>query len=101
MGVNEHEVRYWAVVEQVAQACALYPDPDRAFHRVMEGASLGRKQFRDTMDYGDHPSAFADWLGEPVEKFTPDDWESVTEHITYMALRADVLGRVADIKESK
>ena len=66
----------------------------------MEKASLGRRHFREVMDYGNHPSAFADWLGE-VDKFTPADWDSVTEMITYMGFRADVLERVAELKDEE
>jgi len=99
--LNQREVYYWSAVNAVASACALRSDPDRAFHRIASKHPMGRGQFRDCMDFGNHPSAFADWLGEPIEKFTPDDWDSVIENIAYMAFRADVMERVNEIKESK
>lgn len=51
------------------------------------------------MEYGNHPSAWADLLGDEVESMTNDDWNSVVENITYMAFRGDVLERVVQIKE--
>lgn len=95
------EEKYRGVVDSIARACAQYANPDRAFHTIMEKASLGRRHFREVMDYGNHPSAFADWLGEEVDKFTPADWDSVTEMITYMGFRADVLERVAELKDGE
>ncbi len=51
------------------------------------------------MEYGGHPSAWADWLGDDVESMTHEDWQSVVINITYMAFRADVMERVSQIKE--
>jgi len=97
--MNKAERRYRSVVSMVAKACALDRNPDRVFHTLMAGKTLGRGSFRDVMDYGDFPSAFADLLGDPVESFTPDDWDAVIENIAYMGFRADVLKRVAELKE--
>ncbi len=73
--------------------------PKRMFHALMACKTLGRNSLRDVMDYGNHPSAFADLLGDPVESFTPDDWDAVIENIAYMGFRADVLERVAELKD--
>jgi len=93
------EEQYHDAVNQVARLCARTRDPDRAFHSTVSGTRLSRSHFRDVMDFSGHPSAFADLLGDPVEKFTPDDWNAVIEQITYMSFRADVLERVAELKE--
>ena len=99
--LNPREVIYWKAVEQVARACAVEPNPDRAFHSICEKLPMTKGHFRDVMDFGKHPSAFADWLGDPIETFDNSDWSAVTEGVTYMAFRADVLERVCELKESK
>ena len=93
------EEKYRIVVDQVARACVHGADPDRVYHRVMGQVRITRKMYRDTMEYGNHPFAWADLLGDEVESMTNDDWNSVVENITYMAFRGDVLERVVQIKE--
>ena len=93
------EEKYRSVVDQVARACVHGPDPDRVYHRVMGSVRITRKMYRDTMEYGGHPSAWADWLGDDVESMTHEDWQSVVSNITYMAFRADVLERVTQLKK--
>jgi len=101
--MKTNEDRYFEVVDRIARACAQGSDPDRVFHSIMGKAEvpLGRRHFREVMDYGNHPSAFADLLGDVVEKFTPDDWDAAIENITYMGFRADVLERVAELKDEE
>lgn len=93
------ENQYRHVVNKVALACIHSPDPDRVYHLVMKDIPITRKMYRDTMEYGGHPSAWADWLGDDVESMTHEDWQSVVINITYMAFRADVMERVSQIKE--
>lgn len=101
--MKTREERYFDVVERIARACAQVSDPDRAFHSIMDqaGVPFTRRHFREVMDYGNHPSAFADLLGDAVDKFTPADWEAVVDNITYMGFRADVLERVAELKDEE
>jgi len=100
-GLKSREIDYWRAVEHVAKACSEESNPDREFHRICEGLTMGNGHFRDVMDFGKHPGAFADWLGEPVEGFEQSDWSAAMEHVTYMAFRADVLERVCELKESE
>ncbi len=92
---------YWGAVELIAQACASQPDPDRTFHSIMDRLRLGRAHFNDIMDFGNHSTAYADWLGDAAETYDMDHWIAVEELVTYMAYRGDVLARVADIKREE
>lgn len=95
------ETNYRAAVNLVARACMNAPDPDRAFHNRMSGTQFDRHHFRDVMEYSNHPSAWADLFGSEVDSFTADHWEAVKDHITYMSFRADVLERVAELKDEE
>lgn len=92
------ESNYLSAVNSVALECAQSRNPDRAFHAMMSSVQFSREHFRDVMNYSEHPSAWADLMGDAVESFTADHWEAVRDQITYMSFRADVLERVAAIK---
>ena len=92
------ESNYRSAVNSVALECAQASNPDRAFHAMMSNMQFNREHFRDVMNYSEHPSAWADLMGDAVESFTADHWEAVVDQITYMSFRADVLERVASIK---
>ena len=92
---------YKQAVRDIAKLCSEASDPDRRFHKIVARRKFVRSHFNDVMDFGNHPSAYADLLGSPADSFTHDDWHSVIPLITYLGFRADVLEKVAKLKEEK
>lgn len=90
---------YKRTVRDVAKLCSTAMNPDKRFHRIASGRQFTRKQFNDVMDFGNHPDAYANLLGDPVEIFSHEDWHSVIPLIAYLGFRADVLEKVSKLKE--
>jgi len=78
--------------------CAAAPDPDRHIVKLTGSVVFTDEQFADAMNFSAYAAAYADNMGEVTETYTKDHWRAVQGQITFMAFRADVLARVADLK---
>ena len=101
---------YWDRINRLARFLAPSDNPDRDFSTILGSAEWPPDEFQDVMEFSKHASALADkqeevWQIDRSEPTRPSwgsaEWSLLQDQIGFMAVRADVLERLADIKTHK